>query len=106
MSFVISHYTTSKKTEKFFIPTKSTSMISLKDIDKVSRTDTVETLALNKSNLEVEKGEFLAIMGPSGCGKSSLLNVMGLLDTPTKGSISIDKETTAKLSDKQLAAFR
>ena len=81
-------------------------MISLKNIEKVYRTDTVETLALNNINLEVQKGEFLSIMGPSGCGKSSLLNIMGLLDAPTKGSISIDQETTAKLSDKQLAAFR
>jgi putative ABC transport system ATP-binding protein len=97
---------TSKKTEKLFIPIKTTSMISLKNIEKVYRTDTVETLALNNINLDVEKGEFLSIMGPSGCGKSSLLNIMGLLDAPTKGSISIDKETTMKLSDKQLAAFR
>jgi putative ABC transport system ATP-binding protein len=81
-------------------------MISLKNIEKVYRTDTVETLALNNINLDVEKGEFLSIMGPSGCGKSSLLNIMGLLDAPTKGSISIDRETTSKLSDKQLAAFR
>ena len=81
-------------------------MISLKNIEKVYRTDTVETLALNNINLNVKKGEFLSIMGPSGCGKSSLLNIMGLLDAPTKGSIEIDDETTASLSDKQLAAFR
>jgi putative ABC transport system ATP-binding protein len=81
-------------------------MISLKNIEKVYRTDTVETLALNNISLQVNKGEFLSIMGPSGCGKSSLLNIMGLLDAPTKGSIQIDEQSTDQLSDKQLAAFR
>jgi putative ABC transport system ATP-binding protein len=97
---------TSKKIEKLSITIKTTAMISLKQIEKVYRTDTVETLALNNINLDVKKGEFLSIMGPSGCGKSSLLNIMGLLDAPTKGSISIGEESTTKLSDKQLAAFR
>jgi len=55
-------------------------MIKLQNIEKVYRTDTVETLALNGINLHVAKGEFLSIMGPSGCGKSTLLNIMGLLD--------------------------
>ena len=81
-------------------------MISLKNIEKVYRTDTVETLALNNISLQVSKGEFVSIMGPSGCGKSSLLNIMGLLDAPTKGSIQIDEQSTSDLSDKQLAAFR
>ncbi|MDB5231869.1 MAG: transporter ATP-binding protein [Chitinophagaceae bacterium] len=81
-------------------------MIRLENIQKVYRTDTVETLALNNISLDIEKGEFLSIMGPSGCGKSTLLNIMGLLDAPTKGKISIAEETTAKLDDKQLAHFR
>jgi putative ABC transport system ATP-binding protein len=81
-------------------------MIRLQNIDKVYRTDTVETLALNKVNLEVAKGEFLSIMGPSGCGKSTLLNIMGLLDEPSKGDIRIDQQKTDNLSDKQLAQFR
>jgi putative ABC transport system ATP-binding protein len=81
-------------------------MISLKNIEKVYRTDTVETLALNNINLQVNKGEFLSIMGPSGCGKSSLLNIIGLLDAPTKGSIQIDEQSTKDFSDKQLASFR
>ena len=81
-------------------------MINLKNIEKVYRTDTVETLALNKVSLEVAKGEFLSIMGPSGCGKSTLLNIMGLLDEPSKGEIRIDDRMTNNLSDKQLAAFR
>jgi putative ABC transport system ATP-binding protein len=81
-------------------------MIHLQNIEKVYRTDTVETQALNNINLNIGKGEFLSIMGPSGCGKSTLLNIMGLLDAPTKGSVTIDGETTIKLSDKQLAHFR
>lgn len=81
-------------------------MISLKNIEKVYRTDTVETLALNNINLQVNKGEFLSIMGPSGCGKSSLLNIIGLLDAPTKGTIQIDDQSTKEFTDKQLASFR
>src|SRR3954452_18300987 len=81
-------------------------MIRLKNIEKVYRTDTVETLALNNINLDINKGEFLSVMGPSGCGKSTLLNIIGLLDAPTKGAIQIDEQSTEKLSDKQLAHFR
>jgi putative ABC transport system ATP-binding protein len=81
-------------------------MIQLKNIEKVYRTNTVETLALNSINLQVAKGEFLSIMGPSGCGKSTLLNIMGLLDAPSKGHIQIDDQKTDHFSDKQLAAFR
>jgi putative ABC transport system ATP-binding protein len=81
-------------------------MIQLQNINKVYRTDTVETLAINDISLNIDKGEFLSIMGPSGCGKSTLLNMIGLLDKPTKGSIRIDGESTENLSDKQLAKFR
>lgn len=81
-------------------------MIKLQNIQKVYRTDTIETLALNGINLDVAKGEFLSIMGPSGCGKSTLLNIMGLLDEPSKGSISIAEQTTDRFNDKQLAKFR
>jgi putative ABC transport system ATP-binding protein len=81
-------------------------MIKLKNIEKVYRTSTIETLALNSINLEVGKGEFLSIMGPSGCGKSTLLNIMGLLDEPSKGEITVDNETIRDFSDKKLAGFR
>ena len=81
-------------------------MIKLKNIEKVYRTSTIETLALNEINLEVGKGEFLSIMGPSGCGKSTLLNIMGLLDEPSKGEITVDNETIRDFSDKKLASFR
>jgi putative ABC transport system ATP-binding protein len=81
-------------------------MIELQNIKKVYRTDTVETAAVNDMSLTVERGEFLSIMGPSGCGKSTLLNIIGLLDRPTSGTIRIDGQSTANLSDKQLAQFR
>jgi putative ABC transport system ATP-binding protein len=81
-------------------------MIQLQNIEKVYRTDTIQTLALNSINLFVKKGEFLSIMGPSGCGKSTLLNIIGLLDRPSKGVINIDEQSTTNFSDKQLAKFR
>jgi putative ABC transport system ATP-binding protein len=81
-------------------------MISLQNIEKVYRTDTVETMALNSISLEVAKGEFLSIMGPSGCGKSTLLNIMGLLDAPSNGQVNISGQQTNNLNDKKLAAFR
>jgi putative ABC transport system ATP-binding protein len=81
-------------------------MIQLKNIEKVYRTDTIETLALNNINLSVEKGEFLSIMGPSGCGKSTLLNIIGLLDEPTNGNIEIDNQVITSFADKKLSAFR
>lgn len=81
-------------------------MIRLQHIEKVYRTDTVETLALSSFSLDIAKGEFLSIMGPSGCGKSTLLNIMGLLDAPTRGQLQISDQDTTALSDKELAKFR
>lgn len=81
-------------------------MITLKNINKVYRTKTVETQALENINLEVKKGEFLSIMGPSGCGKSTLLNIIGLLDNPTSGTVELDGRSTEGMSDKELARFR
>ena len=83
-----------------------TTMIKLTGINKIYRTDEIETQALENVNLEVKKGEFLSIMGPSGCGKSTLLNIMGLLDTPTSGTIEINGTRTENMGDKDLAAFR
>ena len=82
-------------------------IIKLTGINKIYRTDEVETQALENINIEVEKGEFLSIMGPSGCGKSTLLNIMGLLDNPTSGSIELSGTLIdPKMSDNALAAFR
>jgi len=85
---------------------KHTIMIKLTGINKIYRTNEIETQALENVNLEVKKGEFLSIMGPSGCGKSTLLNIIGLLDTPTSGTIEINGTHTEAMDDKQLAAFR
>ncbi|MDE5727086.1 MAG: ABC transporter ATP-binding protein [Duncaniella sp.] len=81
-------------------------MISLKGINKIYRTDEIETQALENVNIEIEKGEFVSIMGPSGCGKSTLLNIVGLLDTPTSGTVTIDGTKLSGMSDAGLAAFR
>ena len=66
-------------------------MIKLTGINKIYRTNEIETVALENVNLEVNKGEFLSIMGPSGCGKSTLLNIMGLLDAPTSCLCCIER---------------
>ncbi|MDE5723059.1 MAG: ATP-binding cassette domain-containing protein, partial [Paramuribaculum sp.] len=81
-------------------------MINLQKINKIYRTNEIETVALENVNLEVEKGEFISIMGPSGCGKSTLLNIIGLLDSPTSGSVEICQTPTGKMKDSELAAFR
>jgi putative ABC transport system ATP-binding protein len=81
-------------------------MIKLVDVCKNYRTTEVETRALDRISLEVEAGEFLAIMGPSGCGKSTLLNVLGLLDRPASGEYWFCGENVAKHSEKQLTALR
>jgi putative ABC transport system ATP-binding protein len=81
-------------------------MIQLKDIEKVYRTDRIETVALADVNLTVAEGEFVSIMGPSGCGKSTLLNLMGLLDAPTKGTVQINGSPIASYSDRAMAALR
>ena len=81
-------------------------MIKLTGINKIYRTNEIETVALENVNLEVNKGEFLSIMGPSGCGKSTLLNIMGLLDAPTGGTIEIAGTQVDGMKDKELAAFR
>ena len=81
-------------------------MIQLKDIEKVYRTDRIETVALADVNLTVAEGEFISVMGPSGCGKSTLLNLMGLLDAPTKGTVQINGSPIASYSDRVLAGLR
>jgi putative ABC transport system ATP-binding protein len=81
-------------------------MISTKELTKVFRTDEVETTALNKVNLDVQKGEFVAIMGPSGCGKSTLLNIVGLLDNPTGGELYFDGAEVSKFKERQRTSLR
>lgn len=81
-------------------------MIKLTGINKIYRTNEIETLALENVNLDVAKEEFVSIMGPSGCGKSTLLNIMGLLDAPSSGKIEINGTSVESMKDKELAAFR
>lgn len=81
-------------------------MIKLDSIDKIYQTDKIETVALNNINLEVNKGEFISIMGPSGSGKSTLLNVIGLLDEPSGGGLSLNGYTITSYKDKYLADIR
>ena len=81
-------------------------MIQLHDLTKVYRTAELETTALNKVNLEISAGEFIAVMGPSGCGKSTLLNVLGMLDSPTSGSYRFLDQDVAGRSERELAGIR
>ncbi|MDO4336450.1 MAG: ABC transporter ATP-binding protein [Bacteroidales bacterium] len=81
-------------------------MITLENINKIYRTDEVETQALDNVNIHIDKGEFVSIMGPSGCGKSTLLNIIGLLDTPTSGKLTIAGTNVEGMKDSELAAFR
>jgi putative ABC transport system ATP-binding protein len=73
---------------------------------KVFRTDEVETVALNGVNVEIDQGDFVAVMGPSGCGKSTLLNIVGLLDNPTDGDYFFFDENVAKYSETQRSVIR
>ena len=81
-------------------------MINLKEIDKVYRTEKIETQALSNINLKVEEGEFISVMGPSGCGKSTLLNIIGLLDAPTGGMVTLNGDEIRSYRDKRLAKIR
>ena len=81
-------------------------MIEAKDVTKVYRRGKTEVKALSLSHLHVPKGQFLSVMGPSGSGKSTLLNLLGALDIPTSGSLSIDGRELAKMKDAELSKFR
>jgi len=81
-------------------------MITLDNIEKVYRTEKIETVALQNINLKVKEGEFISIMGPSGSGKSTLLNIMGLLDTPSGGTLVLNGSTVQSYTDKKLARLR
>jgi putative ABC transport system ATP-binding protein len=81
-------------------------MIKISHLEKIYRTEDVETIALNKLSFEVAEGEFVAVMGPSGCGKSTLLNIVGLLDDPDSGSFLFNGIEVADFNERKRAELR
>lgn len=81
-------------------------MIQFREVNKLYQTAKVETMALTNINLGVERGEFISVMGPSGCGKTTMLNLMGLLDEPNQGEISINGQAITSYKDKHVARIR
>ena len=81
-------------------------MIKTVNLQKIFRTEEVQTLALNDVSIEVNEGEFVAIMGPSGCGKSTLLNILGLLDNPTAGEYYLNGTEVSKFTESQRTSLR
>jgi putative ABC transport system ATP-binding protein len=81
-------------------------MITIQDISKVFRNRDVETMALNNVNLSVDEGEFVSIMGPSGCGKTTLLNIIGLIETPTSGRYFLNGKDVSRLAERYRTDLR
>ena len=81
-------------------------MIKTENLQKIFKTEEVETWALNNVTLEIKEGEFVAIMGPSGCGKSTLLNILGLLDNPTNGTYELNGVEVSKYTEAQRTNLR
>lgn len=80
--------------------------LEISNLEKIFRTDSVETVALDKVSFTIADGDYVAIMGPSGCGKSTLLNILGLLDNPTSGSYRLEGEEVANLREAERTAWR
>jgi len=81
-------------------------MIRTENLQKIFRTDEIETTALNNVNIHIKPGEFVAIMGPSGCGKSTLLNILGLLDNPSGGQYYFTDTEVSQFKERQRTHYR
>jgi len=81
-------------------------MIKIENLEKIYRTEEVETLVLNKLSFDVKEGEFVAVMGPSGCGKSTLLNILGLLDDMDNGNFKFNNIEVSKYNERKRADLR
>ena len=81
-------------------------MLNLTNVSKTYQTDKIETSALSNIDLTIGKGEFVSVMGPSGCGKSTLLNIIGLLDQPSDGQISVAGQKIESYKDKYITGLR
>jgi len=81
-------------------------MLRTETLTKIFHAEDLDTVALNKVNFFVTKGEFVSIMGPSGCGKTTLLNILGMLDTPTSGHFFFNNEEVSGLSDVRRTLLR
>ena len=86
---------------------KSTQVVKLRQVCKSFNVDKANEIEiLHRIDLELNRGEFCAVVGPSGSGKSTLLNIIGLLDRPTKGELAINSEETTQLGDQELTRLR
>ncbi|SFL20138.1 ABC transporter ATP-binding protein [Proteiniphilum acetatigenes] len=81
-------------------------MIKTENLQKIFRTEEVETWALSEVSIEINDGEFVAVMGPSGCGKTTLLNILGLLDNPTGGKYFLNGTDVSKFTENQRTSLR
>ncbi len=81
-------------------------MIKTENLQKIFKTEEVETWALHNVSLDIKEGEFVAIMGPSGCGKSTLLNILGLIDNPTNGTYQLNGVEVSKMTESQRTDLR
>ncbi len=85
---------------------KNSPLIELRAVSKIYRRDAVEVHALRNVNLSIQRGEFAVVLGPSGCGKSTLLNLIGGLDTPTEGAVSVNGTDISHYNESQMSAYR